>query len=34
MSPRDPKACEEITELLRNVFAIADELHAKAKEAV
>ena len=34
MSPRDPKACEEIAELLRNAFSIAEKLHGKVKEMV
>jgi len=28
MVPRDPKACEEVARLFRNVFTIADSLHA------
>jgi chromosome partitioning protein len=32
MTPRDPKACEEVAELVRNVFTIADDLHTNPKE--
>jgi chromosome partitioning protein len=34
ITPLDPKACEEIAELVRNVFSIADKLHVKLKETV
>jgi hypothetical protein len=32
MVPRDPKACEEVARLFRNVFAIADGLQSNRKE--
>jgi chromosome partitioning protein len=34
MTPRDAKACEEIAELVRNVFTIAGKLHTNAKGTV
>lgn len=34
LSPRDPKACDEIATLVRTVFASADALHSNVKETV